>query len=146
MQQTLEISFDTSHPEFCKETALANLRRNFDEPVDLCRECLHVKYQKELDDHDGYCIDCIPLPLPIFEPKPETEKPVEDNQNVVTIEAFEILQQQVAQQNQTLKQLQQQVQTLKDLNQQLLHLKYHDTQSLQQRSEILATLFNHENF
>src|SRR6185437_2118933 len=101
LQQTLEISFDTSHPEFCKETALANLRRNFsDTPIDLCKEFLYVKHQKELDEHDGYCIDCVSPPLPIFEPKPETIplEPIPNDQIIVAIEVFETLQQQDVQQ------------------------------------------------
>ena len=88
LQQTLEISFDTSHPEFCKETALANLRRNFsDTPIDLCKECLHVKHQEELDEHDGYCTECVPPPPPIFEPEPEVIyiEPIQSDQNTVTM-------------------------------------------------------------
>ena len=45
------------------------MRRNFQIPVDLCKECIHVKHQDELDEHDGYCIDCAPKPLPIYEPE-----------------------------------------------------------------------------
>ena len=149
LQQTLEISFDTSHPEFCKETALANLRRNFsDTPIDLCKECLHVKHQEELDEHDGYCTEYVPPPPPIFEPEPDTilMKPTQDDQTIVTIEVFETLQQQVVQQNQTIEQLQQQVQKLENFNQQLLCLIHQDTQYLQQRTETLATLFANTNF
>src|SRR5260363_6433 len=99
LQQALEISFDTSHPEFCKETALANLRRNFSDPVDLCKECLYIKYQEELDEHDRYCADCEPPLQFIFEPEPETipeepmEEPVENRPSIVTIDALEELQQ-----------------------------------------------------
>ena len=148
LQQTLEISFDTSYPEFCKETALANLRRNFlDTPINLCKECLHVKHQEELDEHDGYCTDCVPPPPPIFEPEPETipPEPIQNDQTIVTIEAFEMLQQQVVQQNKTIEQLQQ-VQKLENFNQQLLRLIYQDTQYLQQRTEAITTLLTDANF
>ena len=69
LQQTLDQSFDTSHPDFYKELALANLRRSFIEPVDLCKEYLHVKHQDELDQHNGYCIECAATTPPIFNPK-----------------------------------------------------------------------------
>ena len=75
LQQTLDQSFDTSHPDFCKELALANLRRSFTEPVDLCKECLHIKHQDELDQHDGYCIECAITPPPIFDPEAILEEP-----------------------------------------------------------------------
>jgi len=149
LQQTLEISFDTSHPEFCKETALANFRRNFsDTPINLCKECFHVKHQEELDEHDGYCTNCVPPPLPIFEPEPETipPEPIQDDQTIVTIEAFEMLQQQVVQQNKNIEQLQQQVQKLENFNQQLLRLIHQDTQYLQQKTEALTTFLTDANF
>ena len=152
LRQALEISFDTSHPEFCKETALANLRRNFSDPVDLCKECLHVKHQEELDEHDGYCADCEPPPPSIFEPEPETvpeepiEEPTENRPNIVTIDALEELQQRITLQNQTIEQLQQQVQKLETFNQRLLQFIQQDTQYQQQRTNTLATLFTNQNF
>ena len=109
---------------------LANLRRNFsDTPIDLCKECLHVKHQEELDEHDGYCTDCVPPPPPIFEPEPETTplEPIQNDQTIVTIEVFETLQQQVVQQNKTIEQLQQQVQKLENFNRQLLRLIHQNT-------------------
>src|SRR5690349_17298833 len=69
LQQTLDQSFDTTHPDFCKELALANLRRSFIEPVDLCKECLHIKHQDELDQHNGYCIEYAVTTPPIFDPE-----------------------------------------------------------------------------
>ena len=42
LQQLLDDLFDTSHPDFTKETALKNLHNNFTVPVDLCKSCLFV--------------------------------------------------------------------------------------------------------
>ena len=49
LQQTLENSFDISHPDFTKEMAIANLKRSFTIAVDLCDECLMVRHQDELN-------------------------------------------------------------------------------------------------
>jgi len=51
LQQTLAESFDISHPEFDHRLAIANLRRQFSASVDLCKECLHVKHQDELETY-----------------------------------------------------------------------------------------------
>jgi hypothetical protein len=75
LQQVLAESFDISHPEFDHRLALANLRRNFSHPVDLCKECLHVKHQDELDQYEGCCEDCAPSPMPIYEPPKEHYSP-----------------------------------------------------------------------
>ncbi|CAG8639933.1 22399_t:CDS:2 [Gigaspora margarita] len=95
---------------------------SFSDPIDLCKEYLHIKHQKELDKYDRYCADCELSLLSIFEPEPEPEivlkKLVKSNQNVVTIDALEELQQQDTLQNQILEQLQQQVQKLETFNQQ----------------------------
>ncbi|CAG8750490.1 2443_t:CDS:1, partial [Gigaspora rosea] len=78
---------------------------------------------------------CVPPPPPIFEPEPEVihTEPIQNDQNIVTIEVFETLQQQVVYQNQTIEQFQQQVQKLENFNQQLLCL-------IHQRTETLTTL------
>src|ERR1043165_4514830 len=73
LQDTLAASFDISHPDFCKELALANLHRSFEVPVDLCKECLYVKHQDELDQNNGCCTDCASTPPPIYSPEPESE-------------------------------------------------------------------------
>ena len=73
LQDTLAASFDISYPDFCKELALANLCCSFEVPVDLCKECLYVKHQEELDQNDGCCIDCASTPPPIYNPEPELE-------------------------------------------------------------------------
>ena len=72
--------------------------------------------------------------------------PDENDRTIVTIEAFEMLQQQVVQQNETIEQLQQQVQKLENFNQQLLRLIHKDTQYLQQKTEALTTLLTDANF
>jgi hypothetical protein len=74
LQATLDQSFDTTHPDFCKELALANLRRSFTHSVDLCKECLHVKHQEELDQNNGICTDCATAPPPIFNPEETSDK------------------------------------------------------------------------
>src|SRR6185436_20997024 len=114
LQQILNDTFDTSHPEYNKQFALVTLRRNFNTPVDLCKECLHVKHQEELDQHDGYCVDCDPLPL--NSPPPEsTPEPDPININQITQ-----MQLQLDQQAQLIQQLQIQVQSLQDTNTQVL--------------------------
>ena len=55
LQQLLDDLFDTSHPDFTKETALKNLHNNFTVPVDLCKSCLFVQHQEDLDKHQGLC-------------------------------------------------------------------------------------------
>src|SRR6185312_15138269 len=114
----------------------------------ILEETFHVKHQEELDEHDGYCADCVPPPLPIFEPEPETIslEPIQNDQTIVTIEVFETLQQRVVQQSKTIKQLQQQVQKLENFNQQLLRLIHQDTQYLQQRTKALTTFLTDANF
>ncbi|CAG8819316.1 4696_t:CDS:1, partial [Gigaspora margarita] len=74
--------------------------------LDLYKECSYIKYQEELDKHNGYCANYEPSPLSIFEPKPETvlKETIKNNQNAVTIDVFKVLQQ-VTLQNQTIKQL-----------------------------------------
>ena len=69
LQQILDNFFDTSHPKYNKQFALTTLCWNFNTSVDLCKECLHVKHQDELDQHDGYCINCDLLSL--NSPNPE---------------------------------------------------------------------------
>ena len=59
------------------------MRRNFQVPVDLCKECIHVKHQDELDKYNGYCVDCVPPPLPIYEPE------IIGNNEVIGIERIE---------------------------------------------------------
>src|ERR1043165_4715475 len=73
LQDILAASFDTSHPDFCKELALANLHHSFEVSVDLCKECLYVKHQDELDQNNGCCTDCASTPPPIYSPEPEPE-------------------------------------------------------------------------
>jgi hypothetical protein len=75
LQQVLAESFDITHPEFDHRLAIANLRRSFTDPVDLCKECLHVKHQDELDKYEGCCEDCAPAPMPIYEPPQEHYSP-----------------------------------------------------------------------
>src|SRR5690349_14138527 len=75
LQQTLDQSFDTSHPDLCEELALTNLRRSFTDPVDLCKEYLHIKHQNELDQHNGYCIEYATTTPPIFNPEAILEEP-----------------------------------------------------------------------
>ena len=58
LQQLLDDLFDTSHPDFTKETALKNLHNNFTVPVDLCKSCLFVQHQEDLDKHQGLCEEC----------------------------------------------------------------------------------------
>jgi hypothetical protein len=86
LQETLRESFDMTHPDFNKQIALANLRRTFQVPVDLCKECIHVKHQDELDKHNGYCIDCAPPPLPIYEPDIIENNEAIGNEQIETVE------------------------------------------------------------
>jgi len=41
-QQTLKDSIDISHPDFNRQIAIVNLKRNFIVAVDLCNKCLIV--------------------------------------------------------------------------------------------------------
>ena len=82
LQQLLDDLFDTSHPDFTKETALKNLHNNFTVPVDLCKSCLFVQHQEDLDKHQGLCEECAQI-----EGSEESDKEEEkDNQNNTVVE------------------------------------------------------------
>src|SRR4029078_7778151 len=107
LQAILDESFDTSHPNYDQKYALAILRRSFTVPVDLCQECLHVKYQEELNANQGYCDDCkLPDPEIYSSPTKETSKETDNGLQ------FCQLQQQIQQQDQLIKQLQARIETL----------------------------------
>jgi hypothetical protein len=132
-------SFDISHPEFDHRLAIANLRRQFSASVDLCKECLHVKHQDELDMYHGYCQDCAPSPVPIYEPPtPEPVDPSLNPTNATLPEPDPLqpqvtqLQQQVKIQNQLILQLQQKVDKLERFTQTLLQAFQQDAQATQQ--------------
>jgi hypothetical protein len=142
--------------------ALANLHRQFTVPVDLCKECLFVKHLDELDKYEGYCEECAPPPVPIYNPLPsqpedepaETSKPTPEPTIEPTTEPtpastpepdlnqqhIAILQQQVETQNQLIQQLQQKVAKLEEFNHNLLQYFQQDAQAAQQRYEALGNL------
>ena len=143
LQQAIEESFDTSHPEFNKQVALANMRRSFTILVDLCKECSHVKHQEELDENDGYCTDCAPPPLPIYES--EILEIIELELDTITPITSQ-LQQQINQQNQLIEQLQTKVLNLENFNQQLVQLLRVEAQQTQNRLDTLNTILGSSNF
>jgi hypothetical protein len=153
LQQTLAESFDISHPEFDHRLAIANLRRQFSASVDLCKECLHVKHQDELDTYQGYCQDCAPPPVPIYEPPtPELVNPLLSSIDTTLPEPDPLqpqvaqLQQQVETQNQLILQLQQKVEKLERFTQTLLQVFQQDAQTTQQRYTSLAQEWENLNF
>src|ERR1043165_4421373 len=58
LQQILNESFNTAHSDFDTRKAIENLRKNFEEKVALCCECLFAKQCIELEEHQGYCDEC----------------------------------------------------------------------------------------
>jgi hypothetical protein len=58
LQQILDESFNTAHPDFDIRKAVENLRKNFEGKVALCHECLLAKQCTELEEHQGYCDEC----------------------------------------------------------------------------------------
>src|SRR5260364_384682 len=58
LQQVLQESFDISQPDFDTSKAIENLRKNFEEKVALCLECLMAKQLTELDQNQGYYNEC----------------------------------------------------------------------------------------
>ena len=137
LQQTLAESFDISHPEFDHRLAIANLRRQFSASVDLCKKCLHVKHQDELDMYHGYCQDCAHPPVSIYEPPtPEPVDPPLNPTNATLPEPDPLqpqvtqLQQQVEIQNQLISQLQQKVDKLERFTQTLLQAFQQDAQAI----------------
>ena len=112
LQRTLAEFFDISYLKFDHQLAIANLHRQFSASVDLCKDCLHVKHQDELDMYHGYCQNCAPLPVPIYEPStPEPIDPLLNLTNATLPEPDPLqlqvtqLQQQVETQNQLVLQL-----------------------------------------
>jgi len=79
--------------------------------VDLCKECLHAKYQEKLDQYNGCCQNCASPPTPIHEPvdtsnstfEPEHATPLPEPD--ITLVIVEQLRQQVKTQNQLILQL-----------------------------------------
>src|SRR6201988_5069006 len=153
LQRTLAESFDISHSEFDHRVALANLYRQFSTSVNLCKECLHVKHQEELDKYDGYCQDCASSATPIHEPvdtssstlesESETLPPLEPDSTLLIVEQ---LKQQVKTQNQLILKLQQKVDKLEKINQTFLHMFEQDAQTAQQRYTFLTQELGSLNF
>jgi len=171
LQDTLAASFDISHPDFCKELALANLRHSFEVPVDLCKECLYVKHQDELDQNDGCCTDCVSTPPPIYSPEPEPEITHEPEPELspilepdlppsdpelstdtptptpdATLTIILQLQQQVAHQSQLIERLETKVKTLESFNQQLIQVWKHDSLYAQERATQFSAFLDSQNF
>ena len=138
LQQLLDDLFDTSHPDFTKEIALKNLHNNFTVPVDLCKSCLFVQHQEDLDKHQSLCEECAQI-----EGSEESDKEEEkDNQDNTVVE----LQQRINQQDQTILTLEERINQLEKLNKQLLQIMIEDSQYTEQRSQKLISLSNELNF
>lgn len=175
LQQVLAESFDISHPEFDHRLALANLRRNFEHPVDLCKECLHVKHQEELDQNNGYCEECAPSPIPIYVPptpelsptsptipptptcelSPNYNRLIDSPPPTPTIEVtsppdqtdiVNELRQRIEQQDQLILQLFNRVDTLEVTNRNLVQFLQQDAQDRQQRLEQYNARLDELNF
>ena len=143
LDQVIQNSFDTSHPDFNQEYALAQMRRSFTYPVDLCKECLHMKHQDELDRNEGYCDDCAPSQV-LFEPSQPEPEPVEE---IVPLTTTIIeMQQQLDNQAYLIQQLQNRIDTLEEKNAQLIQLLQENNQHFQRQNEALALLAQPQNF
>ncbi|HEY1248319.1 MAG TPA: hypothetical protein VGE97_04975 [Nitrososphaera sp.] len=143
LEQVIQNSFDTSHPDFNQEYALAQMRRSFTYPVDLCKECLFMKHQEELDKHEGYCDDCAPVVVLFEPPLPEPEP---EEEIVPLITTMSVMQQQLDDQAHLIQQLQDRINTLEDKNDQLIQLLQENNQHFQRQFEALTLLTQPQNF
>jgi hypothetical protein len=138
LDQMLDNLFDISHPDFTKEQALDNLHRSFTTPVGLCKECLMVKHQEELDRNQNTCDECVLIEeTPDVSVKEIIEEPIEPKEQEYP---------QLIDQNQRIQQLEDRVQKLESLNRQLIQLLVNDSQQTNERVQQLTSLVNELNF
>lgn len=135
LQQALEDSFDISHPEFDPETAIANLKQSFTIAVELCKECLMVKHQDELDRNKGTCDECAVIEEISDEPEEEKIEELIEPEPIPVIES-----------ELRIQQLEERIQKLEHLNKQLLQLLINDTRNANERAQQLVTLAQNLNF
>ena len=149
LQQILQESFNTSHPDFDMWKAIENLRKNFEGKVALCCECLFAKQCTELEVHQGYCDECY---QELNQFTLENEIKVEEESQNDIVEQMEISEDTISEKgkdekDQIIERLEARIQHLEDNFEKMTEFFQQQIKHHQERAEYYSRLaFSQQNF